>query len=441
MKARWALLLLLGCQRFDVIASFLADAGATDGAAVGQDAEPSDTGLPDFCQGSGPIIAVGDQGRQLCGGAVARRTFRYALCTCDDYVSSNSLRSDSFDSSNGPYTEGGTGGSIGFGGRVQSGATMEVGGSLWAGSDVNMNSGVLSVQGDLKVGGALMSPGEVSVGRNAEVQGGVDTGPLTVQGTLTLPAGAPLSPDPPQAGVLARGPVRIPPPCACAPQDLVDVAAHVRARAQDNDNEVVQLDPGALANLQEETQLSLPCGRYYVRGIGGAQTLRLIITGRVALFVDGDLSLQQPLRIELQGGELDLLVSGNIVSDAPLELGDAARPAQVRLYVGGAGTIQLGGGARFFGNLYAPRSELVSGGPVEAFGALFVRRVAIAGALTLHYDTAVLGGTCEEPSPGCGSCLDCPNTACVEGACIACEDDSECCPPLRCARGGCVPVF
>ena len=131
----------------------------------------------------------------------------------------------------------------------------------------------------------------------------------------------------------------------------------------------------------------------------------------------------------------------NVVADAALSLGDALAPARVRLYVGGDGTIQLGGGGTFAGNLYAPRAELVTAGDTEVFGALFVRRVAASGPLTVHYDTGVLraGDDCQPP-PRCETCGDCPSVeTCIDGECGAWRDTSDCCAPLVCDDGECLP--
>jgi hypothetical protein len=42
-------------------------------------------------------------------------------------------------------------------------------------------------------------------------------------------------------------------------------------------------------------------------------------------------------------------------------------------------------------------------------------------------------------SPACGTCSDCNNQACVAGRCGACTTDSQCCAPLICQAGYCLP--
>ena len=58
----------------------------------------------------------------------------------------------------------------------------------------------------------------------------------------------------------------------------------------------------------------------------------------------------------------------------------------MRVFVGGAGTLQLSMGGALHGVLYAPQAELVQSAPLVVTGALFVRRVASTADLTLHYD-------------------------------------------------------
>ena len=65
----------------------------------------------------------------------------------------------------------------------------------------------------------------------------------------------------------------------------------------------------------------------------------------------------------------------------------------------------------------------------------------------IHYDRAVLkagdncGGNGGEGggSSECGSCQDCHNQACNKGVCGECATDSDCCAPLVCSGGSCVP--
>ena len=64
------------------------------------------------------------------------------------------------------------------------------------------------------------------------------------------------------------------------------------------------------------------------------------------------------------------------------------------------------------------------------------------GVVNLHYDSAILDVPgCDEPGGDCGSCNDCgnPTPACIDGSCVQCGGDADCCPPLVCDAGACVP--
>jgi hypothetical protein len=454
MSARSAALLLLlaagACRGQDVVALIPggADAGPLD-AAESSDAASADAG---FCAGSGPVVVAGDSaGGAICGGTVAEQSFRFALCTCDDFTSSEMLSIDAWDSRRGPYQTGPgqiSGGSLGANGRVAPGAPMQIGGSLWIGSPLGF---VASRGSDLTVAGAVQSAGPiasdatVAVGLDAFAGGDVRAASLSVGGTLVLPAGAAIDvAGAEQLGGTRRAAVTVAPPCGCAASARLDVAGLVARHASDNDNDAIGLDPAWLANHQQAAQLVLPCGRFYLTAIGGHGPLTITVRGRAALFIENDVALDDTLSIAPAGGELDLFIAGTLVSSALLQLGSSTEPAKVRVYVGGAGTIQLSGGAFLGGNLYAPSSELVTSAPLEAFGSIFVRRVSASDAVRIHFDQAVLSAADDCPPPPsnvCSTCLDCHNNACTGGVCGACRADADCCAPLFCKNGACSSQF
>ena len=442
-----------GCRAQDTVAR-LSDGGQSriDGGEA-----RTDGGQPGYCAGSGPPILVGDHitvggggmsGGDVCSGEVSTRTFRFALCTCEGYAASTTLTTDSFDSSLGPFMSGGKGGSVGINGAFASNAPANVGGSLWVSGagGVILGGGDLSVAGDLHSAGGMARGVTVSIAHDAEVGGDIDLGGLTVTGQLTVPAGRTIAVSGTRAiGQTVRAPVAVAPPCACEPADLVDITAFVALNQGVNDDASIGLSPGRLAAPAADTTLELPCGRFYLDSIGGAHKITLRATGRSALFVGGDVALQAPLVVELgAGGELDLFIGGLLSDTDVLTLGSADRPAKVRVYIGGSGTINLSGGALVAGNLYAPRAELALSGPVELYGSLFVRTLVASAPVTIHYDTHVLeaAGACPSPPPTrCGSCLDCRNQACIAGSCGVCTDSSQCCAPLVCAVGRCIPAL
>jgi hypothetical protein len=183
-------------------------------------------------------------------------------------------------------------------------------------------------------------------------------------------------------------------PCACGDEDLLDIPALVRAH--EVDTTVVARD--ALRGFQGATSLTLGCGRYYFDGISGDSPLTLRIEGRAAVFVAGDVALDDGFSATLaEGASLDLFVAGNVRVVGPLELGQARGAEHVNVYVGGGGTVDLNSSTQIAGHLYAPHAELVSRGDLTLDGSLFARRIAASGALSIYYASAAAESDCVVP--------------------------------------------
>lgn len=389
-RLAWIVVATAACGGDDVVATLATDPDGGDGA-------------PAYCRGDGPPILVGDgitvgegdgSSDDVCSGEVAVRTFRHALCTCEGYVTSVRLDTDSFDSAAGPYAPGGTAGPVGVDGVLQTSDALTIGGALTvAGAGGAALGDALDVAGDLAVGGPLGTDVAVTVGGDAAVAGAIDLASLDVAGTLTVPAGVTIDAPALTTGATVRAPVAVAPPCACAPDDLVDIGDFVASHRIDNENDVIDLPIDRLVGFTGDTTLELPCGRYYLVGpVGGDGALTLRITGRVAVLIDGDVTLTAPLAIELatDDAELDLMIGGLLGSNSTIAAGDPDRPSRTRIYVGGDGTILLAGGSQLAGNLYAPRAAVSLSGGATVFGSLFVRRLDQAAPVVIHYDVDVL---------------------------------------------------
>jgi len=230
----------------------------------------------------------------------------------------------------------------------------------------------------------------VTAGGNAAIAGNIDLASLTVAGTLTIPPGATLA-GTVTAGATQRAAVDIALPCACGDTDIVDVPELLAAHAIDNQDAAIGLSPDRFTDYHGAAVLDLPCGIYYLGPVRGDGELTLRITGRVALLVDGDISLRAPLTISLDtdDAELDLIARGILSSDQAIVIGRADHPARTRIYLAGTGTTELSGNSQLAANLYAPHTAIALSATAFVYGSLFVRRLYQSASLTIHYDIDV----------------------------------------------------
>ncbi len=450
LAASW----VAGCEKVDVVAQLPcrddADCGGErcfNGHCLGPlpDGGLSSVVLASLCEGSPPVALEGSgPDRLLCGGLVAESAFRFALCSCQGFASGFDLLVDDFDSRLGPYAPGSTGGSLGANGSVSVNGPLNVGGSLWTGGQISLTvAGAGNVGGNAICAGATGSS-SLRVGGDLESAGDIALMSLAVGGVFRLDPGAMVDPmTSVMAGSTQSASVSAPTPCDCTPDSLLDIGAVIDAHRLVNDNAIAGVLPSTLDGYTGNATLQLPCGRYFLTKIVGTGSVNIVVSGRSAIFIDGDVTPRGSLLVTTTGeGEVDLFIRGDLSTAGDLITGSADRPARARIYVGGSGIITIDGSASLAGNLYAPQAALSVGGTVESFGSLFLDRLSVGGFASLHYDRAVLdvGADCEsDTAAACVSCLDCRNQACVGGQCGACAVDSECCAPLRCVGGSCVP--
>jgi hypothetical protein len=307
-----------------------------------------------------------------------------ALCTCDGY-SGGALTVDAL---------AGASGDVGIGGERDPAVAVAaplalpmssgIAGALTVGGSAGVSLGtgvVLNVGTDLSVGGPLEG-GEASVMvvGDAQVAARIDLAELTVGGTLTQTPGEQMVVvNAPTLGDMVSAEVLVPPPCACAPASLLDVAALVAARAPAADS----LPDGALPAER--------CAQYSVEG-GTLDAISLDVPTSAALYVTGQLALDSLEIAVAEGAELDLYLQGDLLVRGALELGSDTAGV-VRFHVGGGGTIELPQGGTLHGALYAPNAELVlSAAALTVTGAVFVQRVAAADAAVVVHHDAQAGG-------------------------------------------------
>jgi hypothetical protein len=444
--------LLGACQlRDDLIAtrlSSIADGGApSGGSGAGANAGSS----AEVCTGFVPTVSPTLNGtrQDMCAGWLARRAFSHAVCSCGDLSVLAVLASDARDSEAASTEPDRVGAAVGVNGNYAGGEYVRIGGSFTvAGAQALASRGGIDVAGDARLAGPTSAAGPIFVGRDAWLLGATSSLSLaTVGRDLHLGPNGSLEALGPvvAAGATLHETFDVAPPCACEGADLVDIGGIVNDGLAGNDNARLGLELDALAGATPRVDLRLACGRFALREIAAGPTITLRIGGRVVLVVDGDVDAGRRFSLRLEpGAELDWFIRGNLSVSGESLIGDDARPGATRVYVLGTGDIAHPGTARFSANLYAPRAH-VSVGPLgDVYGAVFGAEVSSLGPLLAHYDRAVLRADqqCAVPLPArCSSCDQCGAAkTCVAASCSACTADRDCCFPLVCEMGACLPT-
>jgi len=410
--ALWATLglTLVGCSS-ELSFGRLFDAGGASPDDAGQAVVP-DASAAFSCSQRGPLFDLSDGAPGACGAG--SRGFHYAACACEELVSMSTTFVDGFDSQVGAYAAGQHSGAL----ATNRGLYLEraeIGGSvLIAGELGTPLTGDLSIGGNLHDQGPLQGPYAVRVEGNAEVGGDVRVAALRVAGSFALADDAALEVTA-GAPAVVRTTVDIPPACSCSP--LLDLATLIDAASRDNDNAAIGLDPeNGLKVFDAEREVELPCGRYYVGDIYAARALTVRVTGRVALYVQHGIVVENTAAFTVvleNAAELDLFVAQGIAASGPVSIGSPGTPTRARLHFGATDSLNFRAPTLLATSLYAPRSELVAQGGFELFGAALLRRIA-SGALTLHYDRALARDPCS--AARCTTSKDCADGLRCDGA-------------------------
>lgn len=417
--------------------------GGSGGVTAGGPSNP-----PIECDGSYPVVAWADAGgaeRTLCTAGFARDRMSYALCSCGNLDTFGGVYSNAFDSVTPDSPEAAA--AVGINGECHSTAPLAIEGSLTIAAPTELLLPGLEVHGDVRLGGELTVSGPMYVTRDAWfAESVVSLSIASVRRDVHQRPGKTFDASVPAlvGGQTFAEEFSIAPPCRCDSAAALDWSSVLASASTQNDNELIDLDALALATAPDAVDLTLPCGRFYVTEITGDREIHLRVTGRVALFVGGEVSSSGPLDVELgPDAELDWFVGGALDLSNAIRVGDAARPAAVRIYVAGAGELPVP--REFvFANLYAPLSDVVLTGSGDFYGSLFGQTLTSAAAITVHYDAAVhrAGEACRDADPascsGCGQCEG--GRTCLAGSCADCVNDQDCCSPLVCEGGRCVAL-
>ncbi len=351
------------------------------------------------CSVNDPVAVLPAPSQDVCERASrAARVFQYALCTCESLTASAQLVTDSFQSSLGPWAPGGTSAPVATNGDLTANDSVQVGGSLWVGgtgAGLQLVARPLVVSGTLRSAGPLRGPlASVQVEDDAFIAGHVNLARLKVGGALTVPADRDLEVSVPLevAGEVLREPVAaFAPRCPCDTSELDDITSAVSSHATDNDNASLSLEPEALSGFNGDRTLRLEEGSFYLRGITGSGTALLVVQGKAALFVEGDVRVEG-LTVSLEeAAELDLFIAGSLSARQRLGLDSPRFPSRLRVYVSGAQLLQAPTVGTVVGSFAAPRTAMELGTGVEFFGAVLAQRVNAGSELSIHYDSDVQG--------------------------------------------------
>lgn len=403
------------------------------------------------CANGGPDVDLSPaQGvPDECAGNVAELTFRWGICSCEDFTTNNELDVDAFDSTLGPYQPGGFGGGVGVNGRYTANNPVSVTGAFWvAGAEGMLVNNGIDVKLQLQSGGNWTVNSASNVGRDATVKGDIITSSeVNIAGKLVTEAASNVPGSVNYASVERRA-VNVPEPCTigCAGQ-AIDVASIVAAFEGNNDNAVIGLESNVLlpegTQANGATRIDLPCGRYYLDGINSNQAATIIAHGKVALFVGGDVVANNPLTLSVMpGAQLDIFVAGNFTTNNEIQLGSQNYPAMTRLYVGGENGFISNNPLTLGGYIYAVPGGMTTNNEAEIYGGIFTQSGDVNNPWRVHFDRAVarVGDSCDpDPDPDPDPELQCGR----EGD--SCQN-SACCNPFLCVEGtcqllDCVPAF
>jgi len=414
-----------------------ANQGCVDGACV-----PAWTPTTQpTCNGGGPPIVVHDGDAGTCTGQLAQTSFTWGVCSCVDAKLTAEVLIDGWNSTQGPYKPGIMGGGLGVNHAVTSSSKDDIWGPMWAaassGVSVTMSS-QSTVHHDMQSGANVTA--DLACLKDAYVGGNI-VGPVAVTQTLYQPASGTRTNV--TYGKLVTQPVTVAPPCDCTTK--IPVAAYVAAAKTTNDDQSIGLDPGILAQTNPPARIDLPCGSYYLTGFSLNGSSAIVVHGKTAIFIDGNVDTSGFLEFGIDttmASELDVFISGTLTSSSQFKFGSPNAPALARLYIGGTQPFTMSSGIVVAGEIWVGNAPVDWTAQTDMFGAIFAGDFTSTAKLNLHHDQGVdnVGSPCGPPDGGgCGSCKDCGNQACINGTCGQCTSSAQCCPPLVCQNGTCVP--
>lgn len=365
---------------------------------------------PAKCNGPDPSISVGfkpNNEKEQCKGRVAKTTFRWGMCSCEDVRMRNNYLFDAFDSQTGPYERGGFGGGVGSRGKVTA-DKGEIFGALYvSGQDGIELNNTLELYLQLHSGGPLNFPGPESFFHDdAFVDADINKpsgGEVVFHQDLTVPSQYSVERVDVQ-GTFHRNSVNIGSTCRrCDPTDQIPIETIVKNHVNNNDNGAIGLNADALDQPGEEKVLELPCGKYYLSKVDVSHKTVIRATGTTALFIDGDVLSSDALTIlAAQGAELDVFVNGSFTAESQdSRIGAPSFPAANRFYVNDGW--ESGNDTSMGAYIYSIPGGITLKNNLEVFGGIYTQNLQTNrntnNNLEVHYDREILDADEECPEP------------------------------------------
>jgi hypothetical protein len=364
---------------------------AEDVVAVGVSV---DAGSPATSEGG--AAAVSCAGPALgCRADFAAVAFTQAVCSCGDVSVHGVFSTDVVGSASAAATA-----SVGVDGALTDAQFVRAGGDLvLAGTSPAVIGGV-QTSGDFHIAAGGVVGGALAVAGNAWF--GADltsTGVVSIGGDLHLAPGATLSALVPAivGGATSTSAFATEAPCLCGAEPPIDVAGVLAAASSTNDDARLSVPADALAGASATHEWQWSCATIAVDSVGGAGPLRIDVSGKVALFVQGDVDLPASFVLALApGAELDWYIGGHFAIAAGARVGDVTRPGAVRVYVLGSAGVALPGDTTVGLSLYAPSAAVTVGGLGYANGAVFAASVSAPLGLIVHDDPLAAAEVCPD---------------------------------------------
>jgi hypothetical protein len=395
---------------------------------------------PAKCANGGPPITVDPgNGTPTCTGNIVAATFTYGLCTCQNVGTpslDSALNIDAYDSTMGPYQPNGLGGSCGANGTISSTDTVSVTGDLRTTGPQGLGvNGAFVVKQSIHVLHAVALNDTLTVGLDGYAAGfGGDGAPATITRDLYTPDCGNVPGNVTVNGTCKAGAISVPPPCACAPGQMMPVQALVTYYKDPahNDNALINLNPDVFATAAAAPRLELPCGYYYLSAVNGSSARAIGVHGRTAIFIGASVNASADITFTLTpSATLDVFVAGDFSTSGQLNTGNEAYPAHSRMWVNGS--VTTSSGSALNGLFWAGYGTFHAQSDLTMFGSVFANNYDGTSLTTIHYDRAASEAGTECPTH--------PIQTCGQIAGGSCQKDSDCCQPLYCNMGTCQDVI